>query len=92
MTETQKRALSHSSRSSRAELDILRARALRGDPLLEVAESRREWVWRSLLKGIRLTVARDLAGLSDEETEESLAAIQDTYRQRIVTFNRLRRE
>jgi hypothetical protein len=33
------------------EVDVQRARALRGDTLEELTESQREWVWRSLLRG-----------------------------------------
>ena len=43
------------------EVDVQRARALRGDALEDLTESQREWVWRSLLRGVRLSQATKLA-------------------------------
>lgn len=75
-------------RASPRELDALRARALRGDALRDLSESRREWVWRSLLKGVRIAEALALAGLAAEELEPALAAIRGRYRRRIDDFKR----
>src|SRR5690242_15981805 len=52
-----------SPRRTPAEVDALRARALLGDPLGELGDGEREWVWRSLLKGARLGEACALAEL-----------------------------
>jgi hypothetical protein len=60
-------------------VDALRARALRGDALEECSESDREWVWRSLLKGVRLAEACVLAHL-DLEDMEQLDGVLDRIR------------
>ena len=56
-----------------------RARALRGDALEELTESQREWVWRSLLRGVRLSQATKLAQLAPEETPQALQQVAHRY-------------
>ena len=56
-----------------------RARALRGDALEELSESQREWVWRSLLRGVRLSQATKLAQLRPEETPQALQQVANRY-------------
>src|SRR5690348_3111609 len=61
------------------EVDVQRARALRGDALEELTESQREWVWRSLLRGVRLSQATKLAQLAPEETPRALQQVASSY-------------
>jgi hypothetical protein len=61
------------------EVDVQRARALRGDALQELTESQREWVWRSLLRGVRLSQATRLAQLPAEETPQGLQQVANRY-------------
>jgi len=61
------------------ELDVQRARALRGDVLEELTESQREWVWRSLLRGVRLSQVTTLAQLTPEETPQALQQVVNHY-------------
>jgi hypothetical protein len=61
------------------EVDVQRARALRGDALEELTESQREWVWRSLLRGVRLAQATKLAQLPPEQTPQALQQIAKRY-------------
>jgi hypothetical protein len=61
------------------EVDVQRARALRGDALAELTESQREWVWRSLLRGVRLNQATKLAQLAPEETPQALQQVANRY-------------
>jgi hypothetical protein len=61
------------------EVDVQRARALRGDALEELTESQREWVWRSLLRGVRLSQATKLARLTPEETPHALQQVANRY-------------
>jgi hypothetical protein len=71
------------------EVDVQRARALRGDALEEVTESQREWVWRSLLRGVRLAQATKLAQLPSEETPQALQQVANCYS---ALMDRRRRE
>ena len=61
------------------EVDVQRARALRGDALEELTESQREWVWRSLLRGVRLGQATKLAQLAPAETPQALQQVARRY-------------
>src|SRR6476646_6602182 len=61
------------------EVDVQRARALRGDGLEELTESQREWVWRSLLRGVRLSQATKLAQLAPAETPQALQHVAHRY-------------
>jgi hypothetical protein len=49
------------------------------DALEDLSESQREWVWRSLLRGIRLTQATKLAQLASEETRQALQQVANHY-------------
>jgi hypothetical protein len=60
-------------------VDVQRARALRGDALEELTNSQREWVWRSLLRGVRLAQARTLAQMAPEETPPALQQVAHCY-------------
>jgi hypothetical protein len=61
------------------EVDVQRARALRGDALQDLTNSQREWVWRSLLRGVRLSQAAKLAQLPPEETPHALQQVANRY-------------
>lgn len=61
------------------EVDVQRARALRGDALEDLRDSQREWVWRSLLRGVRLAQATKLAQLPAEETPQALQQVANRY-------------
>jgi len=61
------------------EVDVQRAPALRGDALGDLTESQREWVWRSLLRGVRLSHATKLAQLTPEETPQALQQVANRY-------------
>lgn len=74
------------ARRSSLEVDMLRARALLGDALVELSDSDREWIWRSLLKGIRLGEACALAELTFEQLEPVLASIRHAYHRRICDY------
>jgi hypothetical protein len=74
------------TRRSSLEVDILRARALQGDPLVELSDTDREWIWRSLLKGIRLGEACALAGLTVDQLDPVLASVRHAYHRRIRDY------
>jgi hypothetical protein len=57
------------------EIDVHRKRTLRGDALEEFMENPREWVWRSLLRRVRLAQAMNLAQLSPEEAPLALRQV-----------------
>jgi hypothetical protein len=61
------------------EVDVQRARALRRDALEELTDSQCEWVWRSLLRGVRLSQATKLARLLLEETPHALQQVANRY-------------
>jgi hypothetical protein len=58
---------------------VQRARALRGDALEDLTDGQREWVWRSLLRGVRLAQATKLAQMSPEETPQALQQVANRY-------------
>jgi hypothetical protein len=60
-------------------VDVQRARAVRGDALEDLTESQREWVWRSLLRGVRLSHATKLTQLAPEETPQALQRVANRY-------------
>src|SRR5215831_19374255 len=74
------------ARRSSLEVDVLRARALLGDPLVELTDADREWIWRSLLKGIRLGEACALAGLTVDLLDPVLAGVRHDYHRRIRDY------
>jgi hypothetical protein len=69
----------HPRRQRSWEVDVQRARALRGDALEELTESQREWVWRSLLRGVGLSQATQLAQLTPEATPHALQQVANCY-------------
>ena len=70
----------HRQRRQRSwEVDVQRARALRGDALEDLTDSQREWVWRSLLRGVRLSQATKLAQLPPEQTLQVLQRVANRY-------------
>jgi len=71
------------------EVDVQRARALRGDALEDLTDGQREWVWRSLLRGVRLGQATKLAQLAPEETPQALQQVAHCYS---VLMDQRRRE
>jgi hypothetical protein len=73
------RSPSRARRQRSWEVDVQRARALRGDGLEELTESQREWVWRSLLRGVRLAQATKLAQLAPEEAPQTLQQVASRY-------------
>lgn len=74
------------ARRSSLEVDMLRARALLGDPLVELTDADREWIWRSLLKGIHLGEACALAGLTVDQLDPVLASVRHAYHRRIRDY------
>jgi hypothetical protein len=74
------------ARRSSLEVDALRSRALLGDPLVELTDADREWIWRSLLKGIRLGEACALAGLTVDQLEPVLVSVRHAYHRRIRDY------
>ncbi len=77
-----------SSRLSSAEVTALRVRALQGDPLREVRDATREWVFRSLLIGKHLDEWAVQAGLTDpREIERALQRVQRWYQQRLNSYH-----
>ena len=73
---------------SSATLDGLRAAMLRGKPLRDLADPDREWVMRSLLKGVRRTQAVQLAGLDDTQVDRALVRVKQWYDDRITAYKR----
>lgn len=73
-------------RQTSAMLDQWRARALRGDRLGDLTDSQREWVWRSLLKGVRRAEAVCLARLSPEQEAHAVARVRRWYAQRLADY------
>jgi hypothetical protein len=71
---------------------VQRARALRGDTLEDLTENQREWVWRSLLRGVRLAQATKLAQLAPEETTRALQQVANRYSTLMDHRRRERRE
>ena len=67
-------------------MDALRVQTLRGDKLGDLTDRQREWVWRSLLKGVRRAETMALGGLSSEQYERGVARVRRWYAERIATF------
>jgi uncharacterized damage-inducible protein DinB len=74
------------ARRSPAVLDQLRAQALKGDRLDHLSDADREWIWRSLLKGVRFAEAVRLSGLSPEQVERALRRIRKLYQKRLDDY------
>src|SRR5262249_6677136 len=77
--EVQSQSPTRPRRQRSWEVDVQRARALRGDALEELTKSQREWVWRSLLRGVRLSQATKLAQLAPEEIPQALQRVANRY-------------
>ena len=73
---------------SSAAIDGLRAAMLRGKPLRDLADPDREWVMRSLLKGVRRKQAVQLAGLDPAQVERALVWVKQLYDDRITIYKR----
>ena len=73
---------------SSAAIDGLRAAMLRGKPLRDLADPDREWVMRSLLKGVRRKQAVQLAGLDAVQVDRALVRVKQWYDDRIDTYKR----
>ena len=50
--------------------------------LAELTDAEREWVWRSLLKGVRVDQALALATMESDEGEPALARVRHWYTER----------
>lgn len=72
------------------EVDLLRARALLNDDLAELTDGEREWVWRSLLKGLRLDEACVLALLDLDQLDEAMEAVRARYERRTRQYKERR--
>ena len=68
----------------------MRARALRDDDLAELSDAEREWVWRSVLKGIRIDETCVLALVDLDELDQRLDAVRSRYEHRTRDY-KLRR-
>lgn len=68
------------------EVDQLRARALQGDTLADLTDKEREWVWRSLLKAIRMREVCELLDWTERKYRRALPAIQRMYDERIAAY------
>jgi hypothetical protein len=77
--EVQNQSPTRPRRQRSWEVDVQPARALRGDALEELTESQWEWVWRSLLRGVRLAQATKLAQLPPKETPQALQQVAHCY-------------
>jgi hypothetical protein len=73
-------------RMTSATLDQWRARALRGDRLGDLSDTQREWVWRSILKGVRRAEAVRLARLTADQEVQAVARVRRWYAQRLAEF------
>ena len=70
------------------EMDALRVRALQGDDLAELSDSEREWVWRSLLKGVRRAELLLTLDMTPRHYERALASIRHRYQARLATYKK----
>ena len=75
-------------RLSSPEVTALRVRALRGDPLHDVRDATREWVFRSLLIGKHLDEWAEQAGLAEpHEIERALQRVRRWYQHRLANYH-----
>ena len=68
------------------EMDALRVRALQGDDLAELADTQREWVWRSLLKGVRRAELLLTLDMKLRQYEKALVPIRQRYQARLAAY------
>lgn len=73
-------------RRTSEEVDLLRARALLDDDLAELSDAERAWVWRSLLKGIRVDEACVLALVDLDRLDEAMEAVRARYEHRTLQY------
>jgi hypothetical protein len=67
-------------------MDALRVQTLRGDKLGALSDAQREWVWRSLLKGVRRAETMALGDLSEAQYIKGMARVQRWYAERIAAY------
>ncbi len=78
-------------RLTSAKVTALRVRALQGDPLRDVRDATREWVFRSLLIGKHLDEWAELAGCTEpRELERALHRVRRWYQQRLTSYHATR--
>jgi hypothetical protein len=70
-------------------IDALRVRMLKGDPLTTLPDSDREWVMRSLLKGIRHAEVIQLARMNAMQYERAIERVRRWYRERCQGYKAL---
>jgi hypothetical protein len=73
-------------RTSPETMDALRVRALRGNKLSELTDGQREWVWRSLLKGVRKAETMALGHFSEEQYSHGVERVRKWYDTRIAQY------
>ena len=59
-----------------------------GEERGELTDSDREWVWRSLLTGVRVVQSAAMAGLERGQLEPALAQVRTLYEHRIRSYKR----
>jgi hypothetical protein len=72
-----------------AAIDGLRVRMPHGDPLVGLPDSEREWVMRSLLKGIQQREVMRLAKMTEEQYERAVVRVRRWYRDRCQAYKAL---
>lgn len=68
--------------------DRYRAEALRGVYHRDLADKDREWIWRSLLKGVRRKEALKRARLKPEQIPAAFVRVKGWYADRIAAYQR----
>jgi hypothetical protein len=76
------------TRTAPATMDQLRVRTLRGDRLRDLTDRQREWVWRSVLKGVRRQETIALGHFSEGEYAKGVERVRGWYDQRIEMYKR----
>ena len=76
------------TRRSSLQFDQWRAAMLRGDALRTLPDKDREWVMRTLLKGVRREQAVRLAGVDEGEVARALVRVHRWYEQRVDAYKR----
>lgn len=67
-------------------MDGLRVKMLKGDPLRDLPDGDREWLMRSVLKGVRREAVMRLAGMTFDQYEQALIQVRRWYQQRIQAY------
>ena len=76
------------ARQAPSVIDGRRAAMLQGDALRSLGDGDREWIMRSLLKGVRRHQAVHLSGLDDAQVERALVRVKRWYDQRLDAYQR----